>query len=371
VAQSIFFYTDSREIGGAEDALFTLMGALDPHQWKPTLLLDAAAGTDELADRSRALGVPSAFIPEMPLGPKGARRVPAMARMLRRERPAVFHAHLTSPMGAKYPLAAAVAARVRAVVATVHLIPPFTPDRSNLVQLRLLARLVGAYIAVSRDIAAGLAEDLRWPREKIDLIYNAVDSSRFGKPVPEALRASLMDGGDRPVVLTPARLHEQKGHTYLLRAAATLPGVVFAFAGEGPARAELETEAARLGVAERVRFLGQRNDIPDLLAAADLVAIPSLYEGSPIAVLEALAAERAVVGSAVGGMGELIEDGKTGILVPPGDVEALAAGLRRLVEDPAGRRAMGQRGRRRVDRDFGTAAMARQVEQVYERLLAP
>ena len=370
MAQSIFFYTDSRELGGAEDALFTLMEALDPHAWEPTLLLDAAPGTEELADRSRALGVPHLLIPEMPLGRKGAQRVPAMARMLRRERPAVFHAHLTSPMGAKYPLAAAVAARVRAVVATVHLIPPFAIDRSNRLQLRLLARLVGAYIAVSQDIAAGLADDLRWPRGKIDVIYNAVDSSRFGQPAPPALRAGLAGGGDGPVVLTCARLHEQKGHTYLLHAAAELPRVMFAFAGEGPARAGLEAEAARIGVAERVRFLGHRDDIPELLAASDLVAIPSLYEGSPIAVLEAMAAERAIVGSAVGGMGELIEDGETGILVPPRDVAALAAGLRRLLEDPARRRAMGDRGRRRVESDFGPTAMAGQVEGVYERLLA-
>ena len=370
MAQSIFFYIDSREIGGSEQALFTLMEALDGHEWKPTLLLDAAAGTEELAERSRALGIPHLFIPEMPLGLQGARRVPALARLLRQERPAVFHAHMTWPMAAKYPLVAAVAARVRAVVATVHLIPPFALDRSNFFQLRLLARLVGGYIAVSREIAAGLADDLRWPREKIEVIYNAVEPSRFVKPAPRGLRAGLTNGIDRPVVLTCARLHEQKGHSYLLRAAAALPGVEFVFAGEGPTRADLEAEAARLGVEERVRFLGRRDDVPELLAASDVVAIPSLYEGSPLAVLEAMAGERAVVASAIGGIDELIEDGQTGILFPPGDVDALASALRRLLEDPTLRRAMGTRGRRRIERDFGAMEMARQVERVYERLLA-
>ena len=369
MAQSIFFYTDSREIAGAENALFTLIEALDRQAWNPTLLLDAATGTEQLAKRGRALDIPVLFAPETPLGLKGARRVPALVRLLRRERPAVFHAHLTWPMAGKFPLAAAVAARVPAVVATVQLIPPVTSDRSNLLQLRLLARRVGRFIAVSRDIATGLVDDFGWPADRIEVIHNAVEAGRFVAPARASLRDLLTEGGDRAVVLVPARLNEQKGHSFLLRAAAQLPEAVFVLAGDGPIRDTLEAQAAELGVERRIRFLGYRSDIPQLLAASDLVALPSLYEGSSVAILEAMAAGRAVVASAIGGTDELIEDGKTGILVPPGEVDPLAAALRRLLDDPELRRSIADAARRRVERDFNAAAMAGRVEKVYDRLL--
>src|SRR5207249_3082155 len=101
----------------------------------------------------------------------------------------------------------------------------------------------------------------------------------------------------RPVILMPARLDGQKGHDVLLRAAAEVPEAMFALAGEGPLRASLEAQAAAAGIADRVVFLGHRTDIPELLAAADVFALPSLYEGSSLAVLEAMAAGRAVVSS--------------------------------------------------------------------------
>src|SRR5262249_5244968 len=144
------------------------------------------------------------------------------------------------------------------------------------------------------------------------------------------LRERLGAGPERPVVLTLGRLDAQKGYPVLLEAAAQLPDADFAVAGEGPERDVLEDLAGRLGIADRVHFLGHRTDVPELLAAADVFALPSLYEGSSLAVLEAMAARRAVVSSAVGGTEELIEDGESGLLVPPGDAAALAGAIRRL-----------------------------------------
>jgi glycosyltransferase involved in cell wall biosynthesis len=367
VARSIFFYTDSRELGGAENAMLMLLGSLDRARWRPTLLLDAGGAATALSERAARLDVAVQQLEPMPLGLTGGRRALGLARQLRRERPAVFHAHLSWPLAAKWGLAAAVLARVPAV-ATVQLIPQMTLERSSFHQLRLLARGVDRYIAVSGAIATELAERFRWPAEKVEVVYNAVDLDRFDAPPSPALRAELGGGEGAPLVLTPARLDPQKGHAALFRAAAEVPEARFVLAGEGPLRGELEAEAARLGIANRVCFLGRREDVPELLAACDAFALPSLYEGSSLAVLEAMAARRPVISSAIGGTDELITDGENGLLVPPGDAEALAGALRRLLGDGQLRTALAQRGRERAETEFSREAMARRVERIYDEV---
>jgi len=369
VARSIFFYTDSRELGGAELSLLMLIEGLDRRAWQPTLLLDQGAGAEPVAERAAALGANVRRVVPMPLGLTGARHASGLFRLLRAERPAVFHAHMSWPLAAKWALAAAVLARVPSV-GTVQLIPEFRLERSSYWQLRALARGVGRYAAVSRDAAEELASRFRWPAAKIEVVYNAVRLDRFETPAPEGLRGALGDNGEWPLVLTPARLDEQKGHAILLRAAAELPGVAFAFAGEGPERGRLEALANKLGVADRVTFLGRRDDVPALLAACDVFALPSLYEGSSLAVLEAMAARRAVVSSAIGGTNELIEDGYSGLLVPPGNAEELRAALARVLGDADLRAGFARRARERVERDFTPKAMTQANERIYRELLA-
>lgn len=369
MARSIFFYTDSRVLGGAENAMFMLLVSLDREVWQPTLLLDHAAGVGSLRERAAALEVPVRAIEPLPLGVAGARRVPALVRLLRAQRPDVFHAHMSSPVAAKWALAAAVLARVPAVVGTVQVISHFVPDRSTFLQLRLLAGGVDRYLAVSRAIAGELVDRYRWPAAKIEVIHNSVDVRRFEVSARPGLRDELGAAEGRPLVLTAARLSDQKGYPTLLAAAVQVPEAVFAIAGDGPEQSRLEALAERLGVADRVRFLGRRDDVPELLVAADVFALPSLYEGSSLAVLEAMAARRAVVSSAIGGTDELIEDGRSGLLVPPGDAGALAAALRRLLADRQLREELAGRARKRVERDFTRAAMAGRVIAVYEKVL--
>jgi glycosyltransferase involved in cell wall biosynthesis len=364
VARSIFYYTDSRTLGGAEQALFMLVAALDRTAWQPTLLLDRAPGVEPLAQRAAEFDIPVRFIPPMPLGLAGASRVPGLVRTLRAERPAVFHAHLSWPLAAKWALTAAILARVPAIVATVHLIPEFELDRSSWLQLRALSARVGRYIAVSRAIATELIERFRWPADKIEVVYNAVDLERF-----DVSASPARSDEQRPVVLTCARLDEQKGHRILLAAAAEVPEAVFVLAGDGPERAALEGKAAELGVSDRVRFLGHRTDVSELLATCDVFALPSFYEGSSLALLEAMAARRPVVSSAIGGTDELIEDGKTGLLVPPGDAGALGVALRKLLADASLRDSLASRARERVERDFSREEIGRRVTQIYEGLL--
>jgi glycosyltransferase involved in cell wall biosynthesis/aminoglycoside phosphotransferase (APT) family kinase protein len=370
VARSIFFYTDSRVLGGAENAMFMLLGSLDRGAWEPTLLFEDAPEVEPLAERAAGLGVPVRRIPAMPLGPSGARRVPGLVRLLRRERPDVFHAHMSSPVACKWGLTAAVLARVPAVVGTVQVGAYEPPNRSAYLQLRALARGVDRYLAVSREIAAELVEWLDWPAEKVEVVYNAVDIERVAVSAPPGLRAQLGGSETRQLVLTPARLNAQKGHDTLLEATAEVPDALFLLAGDGPERGRLEARAAELGVAERVHFLGRREDVPQLLAACDVFALPSLYEGSSLAVLEAMAAGIPVVSSAIGGTEELIEDGRSGLLVPPDDAAALAAALRRLLGDPQLREDFAARARERVDAGLTREQNAERVEAIYGELPA-
>jgi glycosyltransferase involved in cell wall biosynthesis len=368
VARSIFFYSDSGELGGAELALLMLADGLGP-EWAPTLLVDDLPGAVPLIERAAASGLPVRRVEPMPLGLGGARTAVGFAQMLRRERPAVFHAHLSWPLAAKWGLAAAVAARLP-TVATVQLIPEFELTRSEFWQLRALAQGVDRHVAVSHALAAELAERFRWPATKIEVIYNAVQIERFDLPPHPGVRGQLQAGQDRPLVLTCARLDEQKGHETLLKASAMLPEAIFVLAGSGPLQEPLERLAAELGVADRVRFLGHRRDVPELLAAADVFALPSLYEGSPLAVLEAMAARRAVVSSAIGGTDELIGDGESGLLVPPGDPQALAGALGRVLADRELRDTLANGARERVERDFSQQATSAGVERIYRQLAA-
>ena len=370
MARSILFYTDSRALGGAERALFMLARALERESWESTLLLEDAPGADPVAAAAEASGLAVRRVEPLPLGLTGARRVPAAARYLRREGADVFHAHLSWPLAAKWGLAAAVLARLPAVVATVQLIPEMELDRSSRLQLRALSQGVDRCIAVSHDVAAQLIERFGWPAAKVEVVHNAVDLDRIAVPASPGLRAELGVEGDAPLVLTTARLEEQKGHSVLLRAAAGVPDAVFVLAGEGALRGALEAEAAELGVAERIRFLGERTDVPELLAACDVFALPSLYEGSSLAVLEAMAAGRPVVSSMIGGTDELIEDGLSGLLVPPGDADALADALRRLLADRELGATLAARARERVERDFTREAMARRIARLYEEVLS-
>jgi glycosyltransferase involved in cell wall biosynthesis len=370
VAHSIFFYTDSRVLGGAENAMFMLLESLDRDEWRPMLLLEDAPEVEPLARRAAALEVPVRRVPAMPLGLAGARRVPGLVRLLRRERPDVFHAHMSSPVACKWGLAAAVLARVPAVLGTVQVGAYEPPNRSAYWQLRALARAVDRYLAVSGEIAAELTERLHWPAEKVEVAYNAVDVERAAVPAPPGLRAQLGGSETRPLVLTPARLDAQKGHGVLLEAIAAVPDAHFLFAGDGPARGALEARADELGVADRVSFLGRREDVPQLLAACDVFALPSLYEGSSLAVLEAMAAGTAIVSSAIGGTEELIEDGRSGLLVPPGDAPALAAALRRALAEPELREKMAARARERVEAGLTREQNAERVAAVYRELLA-
>lgn len=228
-------------------------------------------------------------------------------------------------------------------------------DRAlNRVWFRDVARLVVNSEALLTEMRA-----LPWiPEGRLRLIRNGVDPAPY-RPDPaarERVRAELGAGPDTPVIAILARVSEEKGHAELLAALARVPGAALWVAGEGGLLPTLRERAAALDVGGRVRFLGFRRDVPALLQGADVVAAPSHREGLGNTLLEAMAAGRPVVASAAAGNEAVVEAGVTGLLVPPRNVEALAAALGALAADPALRERFGAAGRRRVEAEFPLAA---------------
>lgn len=329
----------------------------------------------------------------MPLGLAGAARAPSFARILRRSRPDVFHAHLHWPLAGKYGLAAAVAAGVPATVATLHSFPRCEIDRSNYLQLRLLSQRVGAYIAISERLAYELASTLHWPRAKISVIHNGVDLKRLQRSRDDELRTTLLRGAPGPLVMTACRLVPDKGVDDLVAAAAHCPEAQFVIAGEGPHRGQLEALASRLRVADRVSFLGHRDDVPVLLTACDIFVLPTLWEGVqqldpngrdpgdagvtsdlhseflPLAVLEAMAAKRPVIMTPLP-QGDALTHEMNGLHVPRRDPMALAAAISRLAIDPALRQRLVSNAERIVETSFSAQASVARVCSLYRSLLS-
>ena len=379
--RTVVHYSDAESFGGTERTLLHLVAHLDPARWRSVLLHHPAGAPPELVDRARALG---AVVRPAPHAARVAEfgRLPALVRALRDLAPAVLHAHQTWPLSCKFAVAAAAAARVPAVVATVQLfVDPRREARWGALQHRALSACVTRHVAVSQGVA-GRLRALGVPARRLRVVHNAVDVDRFAAPVDAARRRALRvalgadalgasEHGGAPVVLAVARLEAQKALDVLVDAAALLPGVVVAVAGEGEERVALEARARRRGVADRVRFLGHRDDVPALLAAADVFALPSRHEGFPLAVLEAFAAGMPVVATAVEGTLEAVADGVTGLLVPPGDPAALAAAVRRVLDDRVLAERLAANGRAGVAREGRADVMARRIVAVYEECLAP
>jgi glycosyltransferase involved in cell wall biosynthesis len=192
--------------------------------------------------------------------------------------------------------------------------------------------------------------------------------------IPNGVEASAFpEKADRPDVrrvITVANLRPEKNHETLIAVAAQLasscPNLRYQIVGEGSRRAVLEKLAAKHGVTHLVEFLGHRDDVPALLAAADIFVLPSRSEAFPNGAIEAMAAGLPVVASAVGGLLDLVETGRTGILVPPSDPEPLAVAIRTLYEDPQRAREMGREARREVRAQYSFERMVASFGDLYE-----
>lgn len=298
-------------------------------------------------------------------------------------------ADLVQLVGMKSLLLGRIAARIAGRKALLHFHDMFEPmPWLRAVQRRLAPWAAGA-IAVSSKVRDWAAAAYGLAPERIEVLHNGLDLARFrppSAPTRAEARAALGIAPDTSVIVAVGRLQPYKGHTHLLRALARLQAssparaddMLLLVVGEGPSRGALEDEARAHGLLARergllgperaaVRFLGQRDDIPAILPAADVMAVPSLSEGFGLVALEGAAAGLPVVAFATGGLPDVIADGTSGLLVPTGDEAALAAALARVLADRdlAARLAAGARERAQA---FGLDRHVADLIDVYRRI---
>lgn len=317
-----------------------------------------------LAEELKADGIPVYLLP--------SRRRPdyfafAKARThFREHRPHVVHTHNTQPfidggLGA-------VLARVPRLIHTDHA-RDFPDKKRYMLAERVLSRFAYRVVGVSDHTGTNLIRFVKIDPAKITTVYNGIEPEKAPAVDVAEKRRELGIPAKALVLGVGVRLTEQKGLRYLLAAmpevSARVPEAHLAIAGYGPLADELQAAARDLGVSGCTHFLGPRQDMPEVLQVFDIYVLPSVWEGFPMIILEAMAAGLPIVATRVGGVPEAVEHGQTGLLVEPRRPDRLAEALSHLLTDPESRRRFGTAARGRFQERYTAAAMARAYEELY------
>lgn len=354
-------------IGGAQSALFRLLENFGDASFEHSVacFFNAEGAT---ANQIRALN-----IPVFDLRMNNKFRVDALGRLfglLRQKKPDLLHAWMFH---------ANLAGRILGHLAGIPII--ISSERTMGQESRLrywLNRhsisLVDQVVCVSESVADFAVHQIGLPSDKISVIPNGVDPAQYRNlPSKQQARKSLSLPIDGVIIAAIGRPRPVKGYQYLLKAfvqaSESFPQTQLLFVGNGPDRPGLVDQAQSLGVRSRVIFYDDTINIPQILASLDMLALPSLFEGMPNIALEAMAAALPVLATAVGGTPEVVIDGETGLLVPPGDAEALTSAITRLLKNPQLREEMGQAGRKRVESEFSINNTVREVKRLYVNLV--
>jgi len=361
--------------GGGERLAMQLAARLDPRRFERTLCVTRWSPG---ADRDPAVAAAVAELREAGVGLlliDRARKIDLRAwgplwSLMRRGRVDVLHAH---KFGSNvWAALLGRAAGVPVVVTHEHTWSYEGEPVRRFLDRELIARRSDTLIAVSREDRRRMIEVEGIRSNDITFVPNGIPARPGGDGA--RVRAELGIDASAPVVGAVAGLRAQKAFDVLVRAAEPLrrrvPEVRVLIAGEGPERPRLEALVRELELEDVVTLLGARSDVPDVLDAVDVAVSTSTYEGSPLALMECMAAGKPVVATRVGGVPDLIQHGEQGLLVAPGDPAAVAAALAELLEAPERAAEMGRRGRERQAREFDLDVMARTLEELYERLYA-
>jgi glycosyltransferase involved in cell wall biosynthesis len=293
---------------------------------------------------------------------------------LRREQASLIHAHQYTPFF--YAVASRFLASGQPILFTEHgrHFPDY-PRRKRMIFNRVLLRRRDRVIGVGEAVRQALIANEGIPAQRVGVIYNGIDLKRFtlGSDERDELRQTLgLDPGTLTVIQV-ARLDYLKDHLTAVRTMGRVvrqvPDVRLLLVGDGPERPAIQALVEELGLTEQVRFLGLRKDVERLLRAADLFLLTSISEGIPLTVIEAMALGLPVVSTRVGGVPEVVEDGRTGLLTTAADDTALSAAVLKLAADPELRTRLGQCGRERACSMFSEVQMAGRYRDLYEEML--
>jgi len=357
--------THDLDLGGLQQVVLNICRSIDRERFEVAVLCLRARGC--YAADVEALGIPVHLLEQQPGGVDYLAFL-KVARVLKALHIDVVHTHNTQPFidGAL----GAVLAGGRTVIHTDHA-RSFPDKRRYMFAEWALSHCVDKIVACSDHTARQLIRYEKISRGKIVTIPNGIDGSRFGIAIDrEAKRRELGISRDGPILGLAVRLSEQKGITYLLQALPQIlrrhPRTTLLIAGDGELKESLQREAAALGLTDHVVFCGARKDIPELLKLLDVYVLPSLWEGLPMVVLEAMAAGCPVVATDVGGTSTAIVSGKTGLLVGPKDPAALAEAVSTMLDSESLRAQYTAQAREFFQSEFTAQTMTRRYERLYE-----
>ena len=349
-----------RSAGGIARHVADITAAFDG---RDGLLVDIAGPKDLPVPMPKE--VVEVVIPNGLLGHRKARR--ELRSAIATLGPDVVHAH-----GLRAGIDSAVAAKGSGahVIVTVHNL--VRPEVAGLVRAsaykpaeRLVVKLADRILAVSRDIAATLsANSAKGSEMDIEVLHLGVESVQRTTRPRDEVRRDLGLSDDSALVMTASRLSAQKALDVMLEAMVRVDATLVV-AGEGPLEKELQERARDLGIQDRVRFLGFRTDVADLIAGADVFCLSSVWEGVPLAAMEAAQLGTPIVATDVGGTGELVRDGISGRLVPPGDPGTLAMALNDVLSDPEMRKRFVEGARLTLESEFNTERMLDRLKSIY------
>lgn len=355
----ILFVITRSDHGGAQVAVLDIVRHLPPSH-RPVV---AAGEYGFLQQQCEKLGIPFRFVPTLvqPISPwSDLRALIYLRRLIKREQPALVHSH-TSKAGILARLAAWSVGVPSVFTAHTWSFDEGVPHLRQKVSLpmeRLAARLGGKIITVS---------DANTRKALLRKIAKKEDIIRIWNGVPDSPHRANPGSNSPLTLISVARMVPQKDFASLLEAAAKLRGNWrLLLVGDGPDRPHLEALNAKLGLGDRVQFLGSRLDVPELLAQSDIFVLSSHWEGLPISIIEAMRAGLPVVASDVGGVSESVIDGVTGLISHPRDVNHLRECLQILIDSPELIAKMGQTGRESFYRDFRIEGSIKKTLEVYE-----
>jgi glycosyltransferase involved in cell wall biosynthesis len=354
-------------VGGAEEMVYNLVRYLPP-RFQPHVCCIHEPGP--IGEEIRGTGVPFA---NLELNP-GLRRpwdVLRIKQYLRATNPTIVHTFLLT--ASLYGRLSALLAGVPIVIGTEVNIYERKRAHHALAE-RLLMKGTDAVVASAGSVRDFYIEQVHADPSRVEVIYNAVDWRQLETTMDRAaMRASVGAPPDAPLAGIIARLTEQKAHRVLFEAMARTPALAnlhVLVVGDGELRDELRASTVALGIDNRVRFLGARRDLGNLLAAIDMFVMPSLWEGLPLSMVLAMGAGLPVVATRVAGIPEVVQHEINGLLVPPGDATALGEAMGRLAADSQLSARLGHAAREFVRPRFGVDGYVKAVTDLYDRLLA-
>jgi glycosyltransferase involved in cell wall biosynthesis len=363
----VVYMAHTFKVGGAEEMVLNLVRHLPPDRFEPHVCCIQEPGP--IGEEIVRTGTPVTSLGLTP-GLRHPFALAAIRRYLQKTRPTIVHTFLLT--ASLYGRLAAMLARVRIIIGTeVNIYEDKRP--SHAWAERLLMAGTDAVVVSAASVKMFYERQVHADPAKVSVIYNAVDFGRLLVTVPRgALRQSLGIPAEAMLAGTIARLTPQKGHAFLFDALHTTPGLEhlhLLVIGDGELRGELERRVVELGLQSRVHFAGARRDLGNLLGAMDLFVLPSLWEGLPLSLVLAMGASLPVVSTTVAGIPEVVTDGETGLLVPPGDAVALGAALRRVATNGDEGQRFGRAARASVLPRFGVDRYVASVVNLYDSLL--